>query len=165
MRRYCVNCREEYEFDPRAITGEGNLICPDCGGIIPKDSRRPSTVNNDAMEAGIGNAVSEVFHIAYIFYVTLAVIGIISYFAKWDTVLYVVSGIAIASYLIQLITGTTAFTWGVILLPLGAALGYFALHGGIRGVCLGILAVFLIRHVIRDLLWTLVGKIIGLGNR
>lgn len=163
MLRYCTRCEKEYDFPPRAVTGPKPLICPMCQHEIDKNSRRPAAAENNKPEEAVGSVFGGFLRLAYLFYVILAVIGIIGYFVHVDAMLYIPAVITVICYILQLITGTTAFTGGIIFVPLGAVAGYFLL--GMQGICLGILGVFLIRHIIRDLFFELIFKLIGLGNK
>ena len=58
MLRYCANCKKEYDFLPLAVSGKDDLICPECGHIIDKNSRRP-TESGDQIEEGLGQAVEK----------------------------------------------------------------------------------------------------------
>lgn len=162
MLRYCTNCRQDFDFAPRDITGPDDLICPKCGSIIGKNSRHPVSKENEKIEENVGNAIASIWNIAYMFYVTLSIIGIVGYFFS-DKIFYLMVAITVAAYILQLITGTTTFTEGIIFLPIGAAIGYFVI-GSIKGACLGILVVFLIRHILRDILWNLVNWLIRWGR-
>lgn len=154
MLRYCTVCKKDFEFDPKDVSAGRKLICPECGNIIDKNSRHPSDSGNEEMEENIGNIFSDILGIAYIFYVTLAIIGIIGYFTS-EKILFISSGIALAAYLIQLFTGTASFALGILFLPAGAIAGYI-ITGNMRGACLGLCIVFLVRHVIRDIIYDLI---------
>jgi len=156
MLKYCKNCDKEIDFPASEVTAAKPLICPECGQEIPKYSRSPrhdsSASNNDE---AIGNAFAVIMHIAYIFYIVLAVIGAIGFFTGAYGLLYVTAGISVGVFILQAITQTTTFPLGMILVPLGAVLGYFLLKG-IPGACLGIHIVFAARHLVRDVLYRLV---------
>jgi len=160
MDRYCTNCKKDFDFSPREITGRDELICPECGCVIAKNSWHPSSNNSDEVETGIGNVIAGLFHLSYIFYLLLAIVGIICYFTHLNMGLYIATGIALAVYLGQLLTQTTYFTFGIVLLPVGAIAGYL-LWNGLDGGCLGVLLVFLCRHVIRDIFWGLIRALIS----
>ncbi len=148
-----------------AITGKDDLVCPECGRIIDKNSRHPVDHREyQRFEEQVGHFFETMVRIAYLFYITLAVIGIAAYFLHYEKVLYVTTGIALLAFIIQLITGTLRFRWGVVFLPAGGVAGFFLL-GGLDGICIGVLAVFLIRHVVRDIFFALVSWLISLGNR
>ena len=163
MLRYCTNCEKETDFPVSDFTGNKELICPVCGQVIDRNSRRPvDTSGTDRTESAIGRILSGLMHFAYIFYMCLAVIGFIAFFLKLNTVLYVVTGIAAGVYLIQLLTHTATFASGVVLVPLGAIAGY--LLGGLTGMCLGIHIVFFARHIIRDVIYRLFFRLISGGR-
>jgi len=179
MQRYCKYCNTDFEVNPKAITSREDLICPNCGNKVDKNSRRPAGGNSDStnnnisnnniskssdINDGIENAISKAFRISYLFYVTLALIGIICYFLHAYKVMYIMTAIVLVAYIIQLVIGSASFVLGVILIPVGGALGFFLLHG-LNGACLGILAIFFIRHVIRDIFLSLIEKLISAGSK
>ena len=163
MLRYCTNCNNETDFPVSDFTGNKELICPHCGQVIDRNSRRPvDTTDTDRTESAIGRFLSGVMHLAYIFYMCLAVIGFIAFFLKLNTVLYVVTGITAGVYIIQLITHTSPFPSGIVLVPVGAVAGY--LLGGLPGACLGIHTVFFVRHITRDILYRLLFRLMSGGR-
>lgn len=164
MLRYCTFCKKDYDFAPLAVSGKKDIICPSCGRVIDKNSRHPvSHAQNDQIEAGIGNAVASIWHMAYVFYIFFAIIGFIGYIFRLDYVLYVATLIVILAYIIQLCTGTLRFITGIIFIPLGAIAGYF-IFGSINGALLGVHVVFFLRHICRDILYRLIAKLIKAGN-
>ncbi|MCR4658549.1 MAG: hypothetical protein K5770_20310 [Lachnospiraceae bacterium] len=164
MLRYCVNCRKDYEFPPTAVSGTADLICPGCGAVIDKNSRHP--VDEEAAtktEEGMGRAALVLFRFCYIFYLALGIIGVVGFVTGMDKLLYAVTIIALVAFIAQYFTGTLAFTAGVIFLPLGAICGYL-IFKSLRGACLGIHVVFLIRHFLRDIVYTLIFKLVRFGS-
>lgn len=111
-------------------------------------------------ENKIALILEKAFHLAYIYYVVLSIIGIIGYFTGCLKLMYVMTIIVLATYILSMLFGNGAFTLGLLFIPLGAVAGYFLING-IPGACLGILLVFLIRHVIRDIIWSLVAKLLS----
>ncbi len=164
MLRYCIRCKENFEFAPGAVSGKGDLICPKCGGIIAKNSRHP-TDSGDAekIEEGMGRTLAGLFRFFYFFYLIIGIAGVLSFWRGFDKLLYVLTIIALCTYIFQLFTGTSTFMSGIIFLPSGALLGYLYFKN-IAGVCLGIHIVFLIRHLIRDLVYGLIFKLIKMGS-
>jgi len=160
MLRYCTNCKSDFEVEPAAITSKKDLICPSCGNVVDKNSRRPSAIDGDIVSEGVGNFVSGVFRLAWLFYVTLSVIGFLCFFIHADTALYIVTAISLLAYFIQFISGNAVFTSGIVLLPLGALIGYFLIHG-LQGACFGVLLVFFVRHILRDIIWALINRFIS----
>ncbi len=138
------------------VSGKEDLICPTCGNIIDKNSRNPeSKAAIEETEEKIGRVYAALLHMGYIFYMVMGVIGATGFFLDVRMLLYVATGISLAVYVIQFLTGTVTFPSGVILLPAGAVACYFYFHT-IEGACLGIHLVFLIRHLIRDVIFRLV---------
>ena len=164
IKRYCANCRQEYEFTPLAISGKSDLICPECGGVIDKNSRRPANENDDQTEEKLGRATAVVFHFFYCFYALLGIVGAVCFFLGIDWLLYAVTIISIIAFIIQLIMGTLSFASGLLFLPLGAIFGYLFLGKSIRSACLGIHIVFLIRHICRDIIYRIIIKLVRAGN-
>ncbi len=160
MLRYCVNCKKEFDFDPLAVSGKADLICPECGGIIGKESRDPSAREKaEEIEEKIGEGYAGLLRLSYVFYMTVSIAALVSYVLGIDMLLYALTIVSLAVFIIQLLTGTLIFRSGIIFLPAGAVLGYMYFKD-LQGACLGIHIVFLIRHVIRDILYTLLWKFI-----
>lgn len=162
MLRYCTNCKKDFDFDPLAVSGKGDLHCPECGGIIGKNSRPPGNKESiEQTEEAIGNAYARLLHLSYIFYMAVGIVGVIGFVLGRYGLLYAATATSLIAYTLQFLTGTLTFTSGLILLPAGAVIGY--LHfGSIAGGCLGIHIVFLIRHLIRDIILSLVFKFLGM---
>ena len=164
MLRYCENCKKDFEFAPLAVSGRNDLICPECGGVIGKNSRNPANkINSDKTEEAIGNTFARLLHMSYIFYMVMGLLGIIGFISGVDKLLYIATGISIGAFIIQFLTGTLIFTSGIIFLPLGAVAGYIYFKS-IEGACLGIHLVFLIRHIIRDIFFALIFKLIRMSS-
>ena len=164
MLRYCVNCKKEFEFPPLAVSGKVKLICPECGGIIDKNSRRPADDESvRKTEEAMGRAVGGLFHLAYIFYLALGIVGVLSFVFGLSGLLYAVTVVVLAVYIIQFATGNLAFTSGVVFLPVGAIIG-FLIFKSIGGACLGIHVVFIVRHLIRDVIYRLIFRLIRMGS-
>ena len=160
MLRYCENCKKDFEFAPLAVSGKDDLICPECGGIIGKNSRNPANrIDSDKTEAAIGNTFARLLHMSYIFYMVMGLLGVAGFVFGINKLLYIATAISLGAFIIQFLTGTLIFTSGVIFLPIGAAAGWFYFKS-IEGACLGIHIVFLIRHLIRDIFFMLLFKLI-----
>ena len=160
MLRYCTECHKDFDFPPLAVSGREDLICPECGSLIDKNSRNPAGKETaERTEENIGNAYARLLHLSYIFYLTISILGIISWFAGLHGVLYVLTIISLTAFILQLITGTLIFRLGLILLPAGAVIGYMV-FGLVDGACLGIHLVFFIQHLIRDIIYGLVFRFI-----
>ena len=160
MLRYCKQCGKDFEFTPLAVSGSEPLICPECGNIIEKNSRNPANkIDSEKTEENIGRAIGGIYHFLYIFYMVLGIIGVISYAFGAYFLLYLVTAVSLAAFILQLLTGTSTFFLGILFIPAGAVAG-FILMKGIPGACLGIHAVFLIRHLIRDVFYRLLAKLV-----
>ena len=164
MLRYCPRCRKDFDFEPKAVSGAGDIYCPECGNVINKNSRHPiDHAATDRMEQGIGNVFAWLLKIAYIYYLIVALIGVLGFIFKIDMMLYIATGIAVGSFLIQFFMGTLVFKSGFLWLPAGAAAGYF-IFKSIQGACLGVDVVFLVRHLLRDVLFRIINKLVKLSR-
>ena len=139
-----------------------SLVCPECGSRIDKDSRNPALDEvaraTDKTEETIGNAFGCLMSLNYVFFMSISVAAIVAYNFHWDMALYILTGISLGLFVIQLFFRSVAFRTGFIFLPLGAAIGYFVLKS-VRGACLGIAIVFIARHLIRALFWRLLSRL------
>ncbi len=165
MLRYCPYCEKDYDFSPLSVSGKDDLICPECGNIIDKNSRHPANTDEGTKhtEEGIGRIFAGLYNLFFIFYMLMAIIGVIAFVSGMKTLLFTVTVISLAVFIIQLITGTLIFTSGIFFLPVGAVIGYL-IFKSIPGACLGIHIVFLIRHILRDIIFRLLGKLINAGS-
>lgn len=157
MERYCTKCNKSFDFTIKSMTDLDNLICPECGGKIDKNSRKP--VVKDNIDENIGLIIKKIFEFCYIFYLLLAVAGIVAYFLSLPTLLYVVTAISLFAFVVQFFSGYITFKSGFFFLPLGAVIGYFK-FGTLEGACLCVMIVFVIRHLIRDIILRLIMSIV-----
>jgi hypothetical protein len=161
MLRYCTYCEKDFDFPPLSVSGKDDLICPECGRVIGKNSRNPAGKEQiEKTEEEIGNLYARLLHLSYIFYLTLGIIGVLAFVTGSVKLLYIVTGISITAYVLQFLTGTLTFVSGLIFLPAGAILGYMYFKS-IPGLCLGIHVVFLIRHLVRDVIFRLIFFLLG----
>ena len=112
------------------------------------------------MDAKIGSIFQKVFHFVYIFYMLCAVVGIIAFFLNLSKVLYVVTAISLIVFVLQLLSGYNTFRSGLVFLPIGALVGYLK-FGTYEGACFGVMIVFAIRHVVRDVIFRLIWALVG----
>lgn|GEM_PF-957935 len=165
MKRYCTNCQKEFDFTIKSMQDMESLVCPVCGSKVDKDSRAPEykevSAGSNRTANAIGNAVSCLFTLNYMFYISVSIVAVVAYYFNLDKLLYTMTGISLGLFLIQFFTGSHTFRSGIIFLPLGAAAGYYLLKS-IRGACFGIAIVFILRHLIRDLIIRLVIKLLEL---
>lgn len=165
MNRYCTNCKKEYDFPIKSMIDLDNLVCPVCHAHIDKNSRKPvDQYETTRTEAAIGRGFASIFRFFYLFYLICAIASLLAFIFRVDSLLYTLTAIALGTYIIQLFFRITNFRSGIIFLPLGAAAGFFIFKSP-QGICLGIMMIFMIRHLIRDLFWKLISKLIRLGNR
>lgn len=160
MLRYCGNCNEEYDFNIKSVKDMDNLVCPVCGMKVDRNSKAPQRSDPDRTSDSIGNAVSGILYIAYIFYFACSIIGLAAYIAGEDKLLYSVTALCLILFFLGLLAGRLRFITGFIILPAAAAAGYAALEG-LRGACAAVMIVFFVRFIIKDLLYTLFWKLIG----
>ncbi len=162
MIKYCTNCRKDFDFTIKSMKDLDSLVCPECGSRIDKDSRNPALDEvaraTDKTEETIGNAFGCLMSLNYVFFMSISVAAIVAYNFHWDMALYILTGISLGLFVIQLFFRSVAFRTGFIFLPLGAAIGYFVLKS-VRGACLGIAIVFIARHLIRALFWRLLSRL------
>ena len=159
MNRYCPKCQKEFDFQIRSSSDLDNLVCPECGGKIDRNSRKPfDSSSRDKTETAIGMAFFTLTRINYFFFSAVSAIGIVAFFLHWDKALYITTGICLALFLFQLIKGTLFFRTGPFFIPLGAVAGYF-LFKSIRGACLGVCIVFVARNLLWNLFFWILGKI------
>lgn len=158
MLRYCPNCKKDFDFSPLLVSGKSDILCPQCGGVIQKDSRQPvDTTTTDKMEIAIGSIFFKLMQMSFYFYVVVAIVGIAGYFVNYK-ILYISCAVSLLTVVFQAITGTLLFRSAIIFLPIGAAAGYYL--KGINGAALAVQIVFLLRHLIRDVFYTLLWKFI-----
>lgn len=162
MYRYCLNCKKDYDFSPLEVSGQGNLICPACGEIIDKNSRNPGRkVDTENTESAIGNAFAGLLHYSYIFYLVVATIGVISFVLGLYKVLYITTSVIMVVFAIQMLSRVIAFSgMMLILLPVMIVPGYILWN--IPGACLGVNVAFILRHLIRDIVYRFVKWLISL---
>lgn len=129
--------------------------------------RYSSGKNGDEAEKtanSIGNIFGTILSFAFIFYLLVAIIGVIGFFTNLNVMLYTATAILAVVFILQLIIGTCSFLSGVIFLPLGAIIGYL-LYKSFAGAALGFNVVFIIRHLIRDTFYAFIRKLIELSKR
>ena len=166
MNRYCVNCQKEYDFKIKSMEDLDNLVCPVCGAKIDKNSRKPAATgkNGKTAEGTIGNVVGGYFTIKYYFHFVLAVIGLIAFFLHLNGLLYFMAFACLLTWLSQFLFGIVSFLSGLLFIPIGAIIGAVLIGELLRGICLGIVVVFIIRHIVRGFLYFVLAKLVKLGN-
>ncbi len=127
---------------------------------MEKNSRDLSNrAETEKTEEAIGNIFAKLLYLSYIFYMVMGLLGVAGFLLGIYKLLYISTVISLSAFLIQFMTGTLIFRSGIIFLPIGAAAGYYYFKS-IEGACLGIHIVFLIRHLIRDIFFRLIFKLI-----
>lgn len=163
MKRFCANCQKEIDFKITSIKDLDNLICPECKNPVPKNSFKPNLQDQIGTEKtinAIGSTLMTIMYIAYYFYFALAIAGVIFFYFKLNTLLYISTGINLCIFIIQLLTGFKSFKWGIPIIPVAAIIGLFVLKG-IPGACFSIQLVFIIRFVLRDIFFRLLLKLVS----
>lgn len=112
----------------------------------------------------VGGIIQKLFRFMYNFYFVCSLIGVAGYFLNLQKLVYACALLCIVVFVVQLFIAST-FKSGMIFLPLGAAGVYFLFDGTIGGVCLGIFIVFIIRHLIRNVFYKLIGKLVSAASR
>lgn len=164
MLRYCTKCCKEYDFDPLVVASTASLQCPGCGKVIGKDSRRPIDRRETLkMEENIGRGFYWLFRLSYIFYLLISTIGIVCFSFKFDKALFIITAFILGVFILQHISGYHTFKKGFIFLPMGAVAG-FLIFKSVQGACFGVHIVFFLRHLIRDIFYALIWKLVKLGN-
>ncbi len=166
MNRYCANCQKEYDFKIKSMDDLDKLICPVCGAKIDKNSRKPDPVgkNGKTADETIGNVVGGYFTIKYYLHFVLAIIGLIAFFLHMNGLLYFMASACVITWLSQFLFGRISFLSGFLFIPLGAIIGAVVIKGLFRGICLGVVVVFILRHLIRGFNYFILAKLIKLGN-
>ena len=165
MVRYCKKCDSDYDFAIKSMNDLDSLVCPVCGERIDKNSRRESGRAQIAEnEIKIGRFFQRLYEFAYVFYLILAIIGILAFVFHADILLYVVTGISLCAFVIQFFTGTLIFKSGLFFLPAGAITGFLLFNRSIEGACLGVHVVFAVRHFLRDVFFRFIGWLIRMSS-
>ena len=164
MLRYCTNCQKEFDFKIKSMDDLDNLICPECGAKIDKNSRKPVETGANSAEKTVTNVIGGYFTIKYYIHFVLALIGLIAFFLGHFGILYFMALLCVVTYLFQFLFGRISFLSGLFFIPLGALIGVLVLGKVLRGICLGIVVVFIIRHLIRGFNYFILSKLIRMGN-
>lgn len=165
MNRYCTRCCKEYDFKIISMEELDNLICPVCGQKIDKNSRKPrDTETENQIEEAIGEGFYTVFKLAYFFYLICGIIGIIFFTLKWNKLLYIDTALCLITYAFRFGGSVDYRRWDSLFIVLGGALGFY-LFPSLEGVCVGIMAGFIVRHIFRTIIYRLFAKFIGWCNR
>lgn len=164
MKRYCKKCQKEFEFDIDSMKDLDSLVCPECGSEIDKESRRPVDPRIEENEEKIGRMMFGILGFNYMFFLVFATIGVVSYFLEIYPILYFTTAVNLIVYLAHILGGSTRFKSGILFIPVGAAL-FYLFYGTIESACLGVQVVFIIRHIIRDVLYTSIIKLARWGGR
>ena len=162
MKRYCTKCEKEFDFEIKSKEDLEHLYCPQCGEKIDANSRKPVDPQIEENEQTIGNVMLYIFKFMYVFYMFMSILGIIGFIFKIDILLYETTIICLIVFIAQILTKHETFETGKVFLPLAAILGYLIFED-LRGICLGILIVFFVRHIIRDLIFGVIWKAIRMA--
>lgn len=165
MNRYCTNCQKEFKFKVDSVTDMDNLVCPECGQRVYKDSRKPRDYQGEAkIEETIGGVIYGVMFFLYCFFLIMGILGIIAFFLKWDTFLYIDTVISVVAYQKMHAKNLLDFSKGSFWFLVGAGIGFLC-YKTLQGACLGIMIVFVIRHLFRAIIMGIIGKLISWARR
>ena len=118
-----------------------------------------NNVRQDDAEVFVAKFVEKLFVIRYFFFLVCAMPGIAGFFLGMDRLVYISTGICTVVYLILALAYERLWL-GVIFLGLAAAAGYLITGYSYTGACMGILVVFVIRHIIKALIFKLVRALV-----
>lgn len=159
MIRYCNQCQKEYDFKISSVKDLENLTCPECGRLIPKDSRRPAdNLPGEGTGAVIGKAYSGAIQFAFVMFLLCEMVGLVAFLLKWNVVLYVGTAMGCVAYVF-------IYGWlNVIYIILGGFLGLFVWRS-LPGICLGILVVMFVRRVCSLIIWKCISIFVKWSRR
>jgi len=164
MNRYCSKCCKEFDFPIKSLSQLENLICPVCGTKISRNSRAPvDSWATERTEDAIGKTILILSKISFLLYSSLSCVAVVAFFLHQDKILYIMTGICLSIFLLQKLFGFCTFRTGTIFLPLGAAIGYFVFRS-IQGACLGVSIVFIIRKILWNIFFYLLGKFLNFSG-
>lgn len=118
-----------------------------------------NNVRPDDAEVFVAKLVEKYFFIRYFFYLMCALPGIVGFFLGFEKVVYISAGICVAVYLIHASIYQSIFS-GVVFLGLAGLVGYLIVGQSLRGACMGVLVVFVVRHLIKELIFRFVRLLI-----
>lgn len=162
MIRYCGKCKKGFEFTIKNMSDMDNLICPQCGSHINKDSRTMpgQKREEDQAEAIVGGLFYYIFKFRYYFFALMAAIGVVAYFVSLYKLMVVMTGICIVALCFRTLSGRSSVAVNMGILGAGIAFCWYFIDKSFNGICLGILFGFLIRFIIKDILYTLLFRLI-----
>ena len=166
MIRHCKNCDKSFDFNIRDTRQLDNLICPECGAPIDKNSRpKPSGISEDQVNYRIGKAYMTVLTIIYLFGLIIACLGVFGFFSHLDTLLFIMVVISAIVLIIQLATHYTSAFW-LFMYIAGAVIGGIVVANKIgasniiKGISVGLEFSIILRYIIRDLFFRLLFALI-----
>lgn len=171
MLRYCEKCDKSFDFDIRDARQLDELVCPDCGSKIDKNSRpRMKGTSEDTVYRRIGNTYVIFITIIYLFSLVLACIGTFGFFTHLDKLLFIMTGVSLLSIFISIVSKRVSGLW-ILLFVFGAVLGAIIVSNvsGIanifRGACVGIELAIVLRYIIRDVFYRLIFALGAWGGK
>ncbi len=166
MYRYCKSCKKEFDFTIKSVTDLDNLICPECGQKIDKNSRKTdeirATGEYEVAENMISGGLSCLYTIRYYFFLVLSVIGIVAFFGENYKLMVAMTIANVVIYVIGIFLTRRFSIWGLGFIAAGGFLGYQFMVADINGICFGILCAFTVRHIMKAFLFRL---LFGLLNK
>lgn len=116
-------------------------------------------VRQDDAEVFVAKAVEKYFFIRYFFYLICALPGIAGFFLGWEKVVYASAIICILVYMFfAAIYGRVGMA--TTFLALAALVGFLVIERNMVGASMGVLIVFIIRHLIKELFFKFVRLLI-----
>lgn len=160
MYRYCTKCQKNIDFDIKSMEQLDELVCPECGSKIDKNSRQPRNVlQEEKMEIAIGRGINGLMWLGFVIYILVATVGIIAFCLRLDIFLYIITAIGMVTFLVKYGRGTSFIDSGILWVVLGAVFGFF-LYRSVPGICFGINAGIIIRQVIKYLIMGLLFRVL-----
>lgn len=156
MFRYCKICKKEFDFKITSVKDLDTLICPECGNLISRDSKKPADENGGKQtEHIVGKVYTGIIQIGFISLFLSFVLGYIAYFFKWDAVLYIDTVVGLIGY---------AVIYGLlnpnILYVIIGALGGTVITHSLQGCCIGLITGMFVRRVLGKILMKVIASLV-----
>lgn len=152
MLRYCPSCDKDFDFPVKSNADLENLVCPECGRHIDKNSRRPHDYAADAArEVAIGKTIVGVILFLHILYFVFASLGIPAFYLHWDVCLYILAVAAAGLYMTIGDRSLISSKWGFIAVIMMAGLmayKYKSIQGACFGICIALVAICIINVLV-----------------
>lgn len=148
MIRYCQRCKKDFDFNIKSMTELDNLICPQCGQKIDKNSRHPvDRAGTERVEQQIGQAIYSVMRILFFIQIIIAVTGMVAFCLHLYTAVYILTGITVLMFLSRFGRSMYCNAWTFLAMVAGAGIAY-KFYETTEGACFGVLAGFAIYWIV-----------------